>query len=204
MTLLNDCKLETHAGTHNIGTDIWSILAPYSAAAQTEQGLSFYKRTYREPLAVHQQLQRVTNNLISQMNQRLPKMISIADPYANPQTVSERHCHDFSLPYLIRLLRGLNPLRGGLIHLCPYISTLLEKYHFVQIETKSFASKPYTDVLDEHFQTGKLILTGKQCIHTERVNKIFLLHLSDCFSSEKMRDVLNPIQSNQLTFAMTR
>ncbi|MDR3182562.1 MAG: hypothetical protein LBT89_06520 [Planctomycetaceae bacterium] len=182
MNLLDNCI----SGTHSDNKNVWSILAPYSAAAQTEQGLAFYKRTYREPAAVHQQLQRITSRLIRQINRRLPQIISIADPYTNPQTVSETHCRDFSLPYLIRLLAALNPAHGGIIHLCPYCSTLLEKYNLVQVETVSLmTSKLYEDILSEYCQAEKLVLAGKQCIHTEKTNKIFLLHLSDSFSIQQ-------------------
>ncbi|GHT46481.1 hypothetical protein FACS189454_07690 [Planctomycetales bacterium] len=178
MNKLDACQLETHATAKNV----WSVLAPYSAAAETEQGLTFYKRLYREPLAVHKKLQHITNRLMIQINQRLPQIVSIADPYASPQTLSEEHCRCFSLPYLIRLLQGLNPARGGIVHLCPYITKLLEKNKLVQIEPLSFAARHYRDVLNEYSQSGKLVLTGKQCIHTNIVDKLFLLH----FEQEKI------------------
>ncbi|MDR3233737.1 MAG: hypothetical protein LBT46_08775 [Planctomycetaceae bacterium] len=173
MNVLEFCRPETHPDIPNV----WNVLAPYSAAAQAEQGLSFYKQIYREPAAVHKKLQHITNKEVEQINRRLPQIISLADPYANPKTVSEQHCQDFSLPYLFRLLCGLNPVRGGVVHICPYCSGLLEKNKLVRVETRTCVPKPYADILSEYSQAEKLIVTGQQCIHTETVSRFFVLHL---------------------------
>jgi uroporphyrinogen-III decarboxylase len=175
MKRMNYCVAETHESKDFV----MEISAPFSAAAQAENGLMFYKRLQQEKFAVQKELEQITTDLIIQINTLLPRIISIADPYANPVTVSETHIREFSLPYLFRFLKGLKTTSGGVVHICPYSSSLLEKYGFVRVEIVSFSSKPYMTVLSEYTQTGHLVFIGHQCIHTPSVNKIFLLHISD-------------------------
>lgn len=166
INLLNQCQSERHANVRNIR----NVLAPYSSAVQSEEDLSFYRRTYRDPANVHRQLRQITNRLSEYINQCLPKIISIADPYANPQTVSEKHQHEFAMPYLYQLLMQLHSSAGGVILLCPYCSHLLEKNHLVQIENVSLS-----DFIKYHLD--KLTLLGRQCLYTKPVKQLFVLHL---------------------------
>jgi hypothetical protein len=172
---MNYCVAEMHKQYDNI----LEISAPYSVAAETAGGLVFYKQLRLNVSAVHKELDRAATDLIVQINAILPQIISIADPYANPKTISETHQREFSLPYLIQLLRGLETNSGGVVHLCPYCSLLLEKYGIVNTEIVSFSAKPYVAVLTEYAQSNRLVFIGGQCIHTKTVNKIFLLHLSN-------------------------
>jgi uroporphyrinogen-III decarboxylase len=172
---INYCVAETHE-KNDFALE---ISAPFSVAAQAEKGLAFYKRLPQEKVAVQKELEQITTDLIIQINALLPQIISIADPYANPVTLSETHIREFSLPYLFQLLKGLKTTSGGVVHLCPYCTSLLEKYGFVHIEIVAISQKPYRLALSEYAQTEQLVFIGHQCIHTSTVNKIFLLHISD-------------------------
>ncbi|MDR0611577.1 MAG: hypothetical protein LBG58_15825 [Planctomycetaceae bacterium] len=167
------------AETHEKYDFVLEISAPFSAAAQAENGLAFYKRLQQEKSVVQKELEYIATNLIIEINTALPQIISIADPYANPVTLSETHIREFSLPYLFQLLSGLKTTSGGVIHLCPYSSFSLEKYGFVHVELVPFPDKPYMSVLSEYAQMKQLVFIGHQCIHTPTVNKIFLLHISN-------------------------
>ncbi|MDR2755381.1 MAG: hypothetical protein LBC20_06710 [Planctomycetaceae bacterium] len=174
MNRINYCVTETHENKDFV----LNILAPYSAAAQAANGLLFYKRLRREASVVQEELDNIATDLIIQINAVLPRIISIADPYALPVNISETHIREFSLPYLFRLLCGLKTMFGGVAHICPYSSVLLEKYGFVHVEVISFSMKSYAAVLSEYKRAEQLIFIGHQCIHTPTVNKVFLLHLA--------------------------
>jgi hypothetical protein len=172
---MNYCVAETYEDS----VGVLNILAPFSVATQSGNGLEFYKRLRKEKSIVKTELEQITTNLITRINATLPQMISLADPCAHLTTISETHQREFSLPYLIQLLRGLETTSGGVVHLCPYSSFLLEKYGFVNTEMISFSAKPYIAMLMEYVQSNQLVFIGCQCIHTKTTDKIFILHLSD-------------------------
>jgi len=198
MKHINYCVTEHGLETHQHGFAL-NILAPFSASAvelaapygesvsigsrpsaqPDYDGLEFYKMLRKHPKETHQILERVTGVLIAEINDKLPRVISVADPYANPRLLSKADIQEYSIFYLARLLKGLDTEKGGVLHICPYMSFLLEEYGFFRVNRRKTKTAGYAEVVSEYARAGKLTVIGNRCIYTQTAGDVLLLEYAN-------------------------
>jgi len=153
------------------------VLAPYSSAAQVDGGLEFYRRIRKEEAAAREELSRAADFLADEINSAAERIVSIADPYALPNMISETDLRRFAIPYLAQTLSRLDAGSGRLVHICPYSSLFLAEFGFAEVLKIPAERKLYCEKLLDYARAGKPVLLGHQCIHTEMTGQVYILQI---------------------------
>jgi hypothetical protein len=172
MNRLNYC---VNHHNHNNRDGIHSLLAPYSRLAELADGLEFYRHIRKEKEVAEFELLQAAKEVAEEINSVRETIISIADPYANPNALSEKDIHQFAIPYLAVALSKITTKKT--VHICPYSSIFLVKFGFAQEKSVTISPQPYYDVLLQYAQNRQFTLLGHQCIHTEMAVKAVTLHM---------------------------
>ncbi|AEF81003.1 uroporphyrinogen decarboxylase family protein [Leadbettera azotonutricia] len=162
------------------------VNGPYSILASLISPHLFYRWLAKNKVQVHAALERINTGLVSYILKAAAKgvkILSLADPYANPEILGEKHYREFAASYLVKLLKEItNKTPGLVIHLCPHNSLILEKYGFlksraeytaavppVQTKTEALASdESYINLLIALTLLKNSVLLGHQCIYSEK------------------------------------
>jgi uroporphyrinogen-III decarboxylase len=157
---------------------------PYSILASLISPSLFYRWLAKNKAQVHTALERITSGLVLYILKAVSKgvkILSLADPYANPDILGEKHYREFAASYLVKLLKEITNKAPGLVtHLCPHNSLVLEKYGFLkcQTEIEALASdESYINLLIALTNRKNSILLGHQCIYTEKPQEMISLDL---------------------------
>jgi uroporphyrinogen-III decarboxylase len=162
---------------------ILKVSGPYSILASVVEPSLFYRWLKKNRFEVHAALQRITSGLTEYIVQALAngaKIISLADPYANPSILGESIYKEYAGSYLIKLLHAIldQPLYG-LVHICPHSSIPLEQFGYTVSEAVAANNTiSYIDTLLELVKPEKIIVTGHQCIYSNTVSNVQQLRLS--------------------------
>jgi uroporphyrinogen-III decarboxylase len=152
---------------------------PYSILASLVSPPLFYRWLAKNKVQVHAALERISTGLAAYILKAVSKgvkILSIADPYANPDILGEKHYREFAAFYLVKLLKEIISKAPGLIiHLCPHNSLILEKYGFLKSRAEYIEAESYIDLLIT--LTNNSTLLGHQCIYAERPRELILLNL---------------------------
>jgi uroporphyrinogen-III decarboxylase len=163
------------------------VNAPYSVLAGLVEQPLFYRWLAKESEAVHAGLERVTGGLARYIRagfERGVRIISIADPFANPAILGEKRCCDFACVWLSKLLEKIAPIPGLVTHICPQSSLLLEQHGFVTAapfptrEANAEHSTLYLDFLINIVEEAKSAILGHQCIYAQETAQMVHLRLT--------------------------
>jgi uroporphyrinogen-III decarboxylase len=159
---------------------------PYSILASLVEPKLFYRWLAKNPSAIHAALARITRGsgeYIRQAFDKGVKILSLADPFANPAILGERRYREFAATYLLRLLGELlheQRHEGRLIHLCPHNSLALERFGLLKSETIPLDGKAgasYTALLLSYDAGSRTTLLGNQCIYAVGAKELIRLTL---------------------------
>ncbi|MFP3154509.1 hypothetical protein LQZ18_08800 [Lachnospiraceae bacterium ZAX-1] len=165
------------------------MFAPYSAILEKERDRTvLYKQMYKNPERIHELLADQTAQIKNRIYEALQDggtIISIADPYANPNVVGEKNTIEFAEKYLFSLLRDMKAEtfrygqrlkeNGSVLHLCPRSSALLEKHGFLESRITSIEQQNYKEFLCGLAKKAGFYLLGHQCIHTVLTDRYYSL-----------------------------
>jgi uroporphyrinogen-III decarboxylase len=168
---------------------VLKVNGPYSVLASVIEPSLLYRWLKKNPVEVHAALHRITTGLSAYIIQAVmhgAKIISLADPYANPSILGMEHYKKYAGAYLTELLSlVLSQSSTGLIHLCPHSSIPLEKAGYIAAETVPIKSNApsYIDTLLELVVENTVTLTGHHCIYSASVSGVQSLRILDmeCF-----------------------
>jgi uroporphyrinogen-III decarboxylase len=127
---------------------------PYSILAALVEPSLFYRWLLHNKNEMHNALCTITRGLASYIDKAMKKgvqILSLADPYANMQTLGKKRYAEFPARYLVSLLATLvnnKDSAGGLIHLCPYTSIALEELHLVTADKVKEDGNNYIEMID--------------------------------------------------------
>ncbi|GHV74176.1 hypothetical protein AGMMS49940_14780 [Spirochaetia bacterium] len=164
---------------------VLKVTGPYSVLASVVEPSLLYRWLKKNPALVHTVLHQITTGLSAYILQAIlhgAKIISLADPYANPSILGMGHYKEYAGAYLIELLRTvLLRSSGGLIHLCPHSSIPLEKAGYITVEAVPVKSSTslYIDILFGLAVEKTVALTGHQCIYSRSVSGVQSLRILD-------------------------
>lgn len=175
-------EIERRSEAHNV---LLNVSAPYSLLAQISSP-KLPAWLLRRPDAVHAALGSLTGALadyIGKAFDRGVKMVSMADPHAQRELLGEK-CHmGFAAQYQLRLLERLvqSPCHG-IVHLCPFSFTPLEKYGLLALSDLTPAESFYERILlDAANSADRVVLIGHQCPHTRFTRHLYQLALTQPF-----------------------
>jgi uroporphyrinogen-III decarboxylase len=162
-------------------TILLKVNGPYSILASLVSPRLFYRWLTKNKSQVHTALERITTGLVSYILKAVSKgvkIISLADPYANPDVLGEKHYGEFAAAYLVKLLKHItNKAPGLVIHLCPHNSLILAQYGFIKSHVESAEGESYIKQLIALTRRKDSILLGHQCIYTGEPRELILLEL---------------------------
>ncbi|MDR0877771.1 MAG: hypothetical protein LBN21_06935 [Treponema sp.] len=160
-------------------TVLLKVNGPYSILASLVSPRLFYRWLAKNKSPVHTALERINAGLISYIRKAVSKgvaILSIADPYANPDILGEKHYCEFAAPYLVELLQHIKA-PGLVTHLCPHNSLILAKYGFLKSRAEPAEGESYIKRLIALTRQKDSILLGHQCIYTGEPRELVLLDL---------------------------
>jgi uroporphyrinogen-III decarboxylase len=151
------------------------VSAPYSILASRVEMKTFYRWLLKHSLETHHALQTITTKLIERINRSAAsgtKIISLADPYANPDIAGIARYKEFAASYVIKTLSGITS--NLVIHLCPHTSILLEKFNYIKTKKIPLTrqARPLIDALFELSAQTNITITGHQCIHSDNASEL--------------------------------
>jgi uroporphyrinogen-III decarboxylase len=171
---------------------------PYSVLASLVEPGLFYRWLRKEPEFVHRALERIQAGLGAYIRRAFSLgvgILSLADPYANPELLGEGRYREFPARHITDLLRQItadqadpakreslasSTVGGPVIHICPHNSLLLEAFGFLTAESMKLAEPAScTDALRALSASGRTLLTGHVCIYAGGISAIQLLTLID-------------------------
>jgi uroporphyrinogen-III decarboxylase len=159
-----------------------NVQGPYSVLAALVEPSRLYKWLIKNSLEIKTALKAVTAGLEHYIREALArgaKVISIADSYANPETLGRARYREFAAEYLFRLLTGLARTRAsGVIHLCPHSSLLLEQYGCLDARALPIANRSQENALLELAARNVPVITGHQCLNRRETDRLYLLTLT--------------------------
>jgi uroporphyrinogen-III decarboxylase len=156
---------------------------PYSILAALVPPQLFYRWLAKRKAEVHAALERISVGLaayILKAASRGAAILSLADPYANPEVLGEKHYGEFAAPYLIKALKEIADGAPELVaHLCPHNSLVLERYGFLRGKNFSISSdavgEPYIQLLAALAGRKQAALLGHQCIYAAKPQELIFL-----------------------------
>jgi uroporphyrinogen-III decarboxylase len=159
-----------------------NVNAPYSVLSLITPPERFYAWLARYPDEVHAALKTITAGLASYIKQAFAagaKIVSLADPQAQPMLLGDVRYREYVADWQYRLLKLLTPSDGkGLLHLCPYGFFMLEKYGYVEVRAVDFPRRRYEDALFEAADGDGIVFAGRQCPHTRLTEHLYILKIS--------------------------
>jgi hypothetical protein len=159
---------------------------PYSILASLIDPKLLYRWFVKNSPAVHTALNTITAGLTDYINRTVKegvKIISLADPYANPEILGEKRYRELAAAYLLTLLENtataVNSIakeKNVLLHLCPHNSIPLVQLGYMETKNITITPGSYIDALTKEslFPPG-LTIVGNQCIYSEDTGTVTLL-----------------------------
>jgi uroporphyrinogen-III decarboxylase len=183
-------------------TRLLKVNGPYSILASLVEPKLFYRWLAKNPSDIHAALAQITAGSTAYIRMAFRKgvrIISLADPFANPEILGERRYREFAAAYLLKLLGEiLKPLppnaetsgsqvspRNRLIHLCPHNSVTLEQFGLLKSEAIPLDGKAggsYTALLLSFDAGEDAVLLGNQCIYAADAKSLIRLTLLTALS----------------------
>jgi uroporphyrinogen-III decarboxylase len=160
---------------------------PYSVLASLVEPSLFYRWLRKNPVEIHNALKKITAGLSAYITEAFARgalILSLADPFANPDVLGEKHYREFAAPYLLDLLRAAREKSQGVIHLCPHSSLPLEKFGYIESQTLSCANDSCINILLGLSQKSGLHITGHQCIYSGKTDTLHKLFLNSEFNHQ--------------------
>jgi uroporphyrinogen-III decarboxylase len=162
------------------------VNGPYSILASLIDPKLLYRWLVRNSPAVHAALNTITMGLAEYINRAVAegvKIISLADPYANPEILGEKRYRELTAAYLLGMLKTITAKlnasvkeKSVLLHICPHNSVPLVQFGYMETRDISITHGSYIDALTEEslFPPG-LTIAGNQCIYSENTKTITIL-----------------------------
>jgi uroporphyrinogen-III decarboxylase len=157
---------------------------PFSILASVIEPKLFYRWLKKYPDEINGALERITGGLASYVAESISsgaRIISMADPFLNPDLVGPELYKKYGAYYFVKLLRHISAeSSSGIVHICPHTSIPLETYGYLKlgiVEPIKFATQTYIEGLFKSFTQKNVIFTGHQCIYTEQAKFIQTLEL---------------------------
>jgi uroporphyrinogen-III decarboxylase len=157
---------------------------PYSILASLVDPALFYRWLTKNPAQIHSGLEKITTSLAAYIRKAFAlgvEILSLADPYANPDILGNRRCRKFACVYLVKLLREITEGQDGkhhAIHLCPHNSFTLEQFGLLASKTRGQETtgetrdESYLDLLLRAGKSEGVTMVGHQCIYTQDAREI--------------------------------
>ncbi|MFP3042182.1 hypothetical protein LQZ19_10235 [Treponema primitia] len=174
--ILEDIRKETARSI------VLKVSGPYSILSSIIEPSLFYHWLIRNSLDVHAALEQLTLGLTAYIVQAIKngaRIISLADPYANPSILGSAHYKEYAGTYLIKLLHGIIEQSScGIVHICPHSSIPLETYGYITAKSipVEIDSTLYIDTLFKLFDNNRIVLMGHQCIYSSSISCVRSLH----------------------------
>jgi uroporphyrinogen-III decarboxylase len=159
---------------------------PYSILASLIDPKQLYRRLIKDRPGIHRALETITAGLTDYLYAAIAcgvSIISLADPYANPQVLGEKRYREFAAPFLVTLMKNIaSGIDGGaeagntktvILHLCPHNSVPLARLGYLNIRNITVKHDSYIDALirPSVFKPGLTIL-GDQCIYAQNTERL--------------------------------
>jgi uroporphyrinogen-III decarboxylase len=108
------------------------------------------------------------------------KVVSLSDPQAQRELLGYSRFIKFCTGSQIALLKQILKFNAkGVLHLCPYCFTALEKYGLISIKEKKSAEETYENaLLTAADNVQETVLIGRQCPHTKKTDFIYYLSIT--------------------------
>jgi len=162
------------------------VNGPYSILASLIEPKMLYRWLVKNSPAVHAALNTITAGLSEYIYRAVAggvKIISLADPYANPKILGEKRYRELAAGYLLTLLKntaaGVNASakeKSVLLHLCPHNSVPLVQLGYMETKDIPITNGAYIDALtDKSLFPPGLTIAGNRCIYSENTGTITLL-----------------------------
>jgi uroporphyrinogen-III decarboxylase len=168
---------------------------PYSILASLIEPKQLYRRLIKDRPGIHRALETITAGLTDYLHAAIAcgvSIISLADPYANPQVLGEKRYREFAAPFLVTLMKNIaSRIDGGtdkagtvILHLCPHNSVHLARLGYLNIRNIAVKRDSYIDALirPSGFKPGLTIL-GDQCVYAQNTQRLAALTFADPHSS---------------------
>jgi len=151
---------------------------PYSVLASLVEPGLFYRWLRKEPELVRHALERIRAGLGAYLLRAFSLgvgILSLADPYGNPDLLGVGRYREFPARYMEALLRQITAGPAAVIHICPHTSFPLEAQGFLKAESMELAEPVSCAGALRGLSTGaKTLITGHVCIYADRISAIQL------------------------------
>jgi uroporphyrinogen-III decarboxylase len=156
------------------------VSGPYSVLSSVVESRTFYRWLRTNEEEVEAALERITMGLTRYISGAISagaRVISLADPYANPDVLGPAHYRRYAAASLIKLLDALSGRRSGLIHLCPHTSVRLERHGCASFESAeaSETCRSYIGQLFRFAERNGPTITGHVCVYSGAVSMFHVL-----------------------------
>jgi uroporphyrinogen-III decarboxylase len=155
-----------------------NVQAAYSVLSAVTEPSRLYRWLICNNNEVRAALSSITSGLAEYIAMAFDcgaKVVSISDPSARVETIGEARYREYAAEYQAGLLRLLEGIPRGVVHVCPHCSLMLGKHGYIAAYRETFDRKPYRDVLLE--AASGFVIVGHKCVHSEYVEEFYRIEI---------------------------